>query len=344
MKRLAGAKGEVFRSGLLIKSGWLSAAILILPLLLLQPAGGRDPAMIDQKETARHLTSHLEALTKKIGERSLERPENLKKTQAYIADFYQGLGVSYQLQTYRYRHLEVANIVAEIPLGDRPARRYLLGAHYDSVAGTVGADDNASAVAVQLETARELKKLGHKMRPDVSVCLVSFALEEPPVYGTDFMGSRVYARKARKEKEQIDGMLCLEMVGYTCRRPGCQAYPFPLTLFNYPETGDFIGVVGNFKSRPLTRDLAGSLAKRPGLPVVRLTVPLSGWILPAVRLSDHAAFWDQGYRAVMLTDSAFYRNPHYHLASDRMETLDIAFMAELVEGLIGFFTSGGGDR
>jgi hypothetical protein len=131
-------------------------------------------------------------------------------------------------------------------------------------------------------------------------------------------------------------MLCLEMVGYTCSEPGCQSYPFPLMFFDYPKEGNFIGIVGNFDSRGLTRRTFESFKKNPDLPVIKLTVPFNGWILPAVRLSDHASFWDEGFKAVMITDSAFYRNPHYHLPSDRAATLDYRFMAELVGSLVAF--------
>ena len=242
-------------------------------------------------------------------------------------------------ELYDYTDFKVANVVAKISTAPHPSRRYLLGAHYDSVAGTVGADDNASAIAVQLETARNLKVLLDQEELDLAVKFVSFALEEPPAFGTRYMGSRVYAKKARKEQEKIDGMICLEMVGYACYEPGCQHFPFPLRFFGYPKEGNFIGIVGNFKSGGLTRELFNSFQKNPELPVVKLKVPLNGWILPSVRLSDHASFWDQGFKAVMITDSAFFRNPHYHLPSDTMEKLDYRFMAELVESLILFFCS-----
>jgi len=169
--------------------------------------------------------------------------------------------------------------------------------------------------------------------------LVSFALEEPPAYGTRFMGSRVYAQKANEEKEKIDGMICLEMVGYACYEPGCQKYPFPLGFLNYPKAGNFIGIVGNFKSGRFTKALINEFNKNRELPVVKVTVPFNGWVIPSVRLSDHASFWDQGYKAVMITDSAFFRNPNYHTPADTMEKLDYRFMAELVESLLLFFDS-----
>jgi Zn-dependent M28 family amino/carboxypeptidase len=295
--------------------------------------------MIDIQETSERLKEHLKALTVTIGERSVRFPKNINKTAEYIQSFYQGIGLQARSEAYDYQGFEVANVIAEISSGPNPAHRYLLGAHYDSVAGTVGADDNASAVAVQLETARYLKELFGREKLDLSVKLVSFALEEPPAYRTRFMGSRVYAKKANKEKEKIDGMICLEMVGYACYEPGCQHYPFPLGFFDYPKAGNFIGIVGNFKSGGFSKALITEFQKNIELPVVKLTVPFNGWIIPSVRLSDHASFWDQGYKAVMITDSAFFRNPHYHTPADTMEKLDYRFMAELVESLLLFFKS-----
>jgi hypothetical protein len=304
-----------------------------------KPSDDKRNSMIDIQETSERLKVHLKTLTVTIGERSVRFPKNINKTAEYIQSFYQGIGLQAWSEPYDYRGFEVANVIAEISSGPNPARRYLLGAHYDSVAGTVGADDNASAVAVQLETARNLKELFDREKPDLSVKFVSFALEEPPAYRTRFMGSRVYAKKAKKEKEKIDGMICLEMVGYACYEPGCQNYPFPLGFFGYPKAGNFIGIVGNFKSGGFSKALITEFQKNIELPVVKLTVPFNGWILPSVRLSDHASFWDQGYKAVMVTDSAFFRNPNYHTSADTMEKLDYRFMAELVESLLLFFES-----
>jgi hypothetical protein len=304
------------------------------------PAGNAAAAetkvMVDIDATQARLIEHVKTLTVDIGERSVLLPGNLKKTADYIREFYHGIGLQARLEPYDYQGFEVANVAAEVQLNSSPTRRVLIGAHYDSVAGTVGADDNASAVAVQLETARQVAALQGSKGLDLSVVFVSFALEEPPAYGTRFMGSRVYAEQARRRKEAIDAMLCLEMVGYTCSEPGCQSYPFPLMFFDYPKEGNFIGIVGNFESRGLSRSVRDSFRKNPELPVIQLTVPFNGWILPAVRLSDHASFWDEGFKAVMITDSAFYRNPHYHLPSDRAATLDYRFMAELVGSLVAF--------
>lgn len=295
--------------------------------------------MIDIQATKKRLQDHVKMLTVTIGERSIFLSENLEKTRAYIEKFYQNIGVTVHCEPYVYQNFEVSNVVAQISFCENPTKYYLVGAHYDSVAGTVGADDNASAIAVQLETARHLRMLKDDLELNLAVKFVSFPLEEPPTFGTRHMGSSVYAHNAWKSKEQIDGMICLEMVGYTCHDEGCQDYPFPLMFFDYPKQGDFIGIVGNFKSRKFTNDLFEAFNRNPDLPVVKLTVPAGGFILPSVRLSDHSSFWHRGYKAVMVTDTAFYRNPHYHRISDTMEKLDYDFMAELVESLLLYFRS-----
>lgn len=297
--------------------------------------------MIDLHITEHNLKAHVAALTRTIGERSVARLWNLEKAAEYIEAFYQGINIDCKREPYRYRKNTVANIVADIGCTDGDCKVFIIGAHYDSVKGTVGADDNASAVAVQLELARVLSRLKAKEPLELTVRFVSFALEEPPAYATRSMGSRVYARKAKKKKERIDGMICLEMVGYTCQETGCQRYPFPLMFFGYPKIGNYIGIVGNYRSRQFTRSLFQSFEKNKALPVVKSTVPWSGYLIPNVRLSDHASFWDRGYKAVMITDTAFYRNPHYHRASDTMDKLDFSFMAQLVHSLTRFFLSEG---
>ena len=281
--------------------------------------------MIDLKLTAEHLQNHLHTLTRTVGERSVATPWNLRIAAEYIEGFYDQLDIVNRREDYQYGKETVSNVVGELVSGQEGAEIYLVGAHYDSVAGTVGADDNASGVAVQLEVARALAEYSATKALASQVRFVSFALEEPPAYGTSAMGSRVYAGKAKQQDERIDGMICLEMVGYTCHEPNCQRYPFPLTFRNYPEQGDYIGIIGNYRSRKFTRALVQAFNKNDALPVISLTVPWSGYLLPEVRLSDHASFWDRGYKAVMITDTSFYRNPHYHKRSDTMDKLDYAF-------------------
>jgi Zn-dependent M28 family amino/carboxypeptidase len=298
-----------------------------------------DISIIDIQKTEKRLQDHVGTLTQTIGERSVFLPHNLEKARVYIENFYRDIGLPVHCESYPYGNFTVSNIMAQVAFSDHPKKHYIVGAHYDSVAGTVGADDNASAVAVQLETARHLMLLKEQQELDLAVKFVSFPLEEPPAFGTRHMGSSVYAYKARKSNEKIDGMICLEMVGYTCHEPGCQDYPFPLMFLDYPKKGNYIGIVGNFKSRKFTNDLSKAFSQNPDLPVVKLTVPGGGFLLPSVGLSDHSSFWHRGYKAVMITDTAFYRNPHYHRTSDTMEKLDYGFMAQLVKSLLLFFQS-----
>ncbi|MDZ7748387.1 MAG: M28 family peptidase [Halofilum sp. (in: g-proteobacteria)] len=219
----------------------------------------------------------------------------------------------------------MANLVAAAGTGDDDP--VVVGAHYDTVPGTEGADDNASAVCVLLELARRLAA----QPPPLPVQLAAFTLEEAPAFGTRAQGSRVFVERMRGAGARPRGALVLEMVGFTAAGQG---YPGPLRLAGYPGTGDFIGVVGNRRSRALTRTIAAGLRRAPGLPVETLTVPLDGRVLPDTRLSDHSSFWDAGWPAVTITDTAFFRNPHYHLPSDRYETLDFTFMARVVDGLV----------
>lgn len=294
---------------------------------------------IDLHDTVRRLVDHLRTLTVTIGERSLFSPAKLLDTAEYIESVHRQSGLRVKSEPYSCMDFTARNVIAFSEPSGTPSSRYLVGAHYDCILGTVGADDNASAVAVQLEVARLLHSMRQEAEIPVSVKFVSFALEEYPAYATPCMGSRVHAKAMKARGEAIDGMVCLEMVGYCCGRAGCQGYPLPFMRNFYPKTGDFIAIVGNFRSRKLVRALHSSFAKNPHLPVETLAVPLNGWILPAVRLSDHASFWNEGYPAAMVTDSAFFRNPHYHLPSDTMEKLDFVFMARLVESFLLFFLS-----
>lgn len=291
----------------------------------------------NKDNSTQRIEQHLHLLTREIGERSVHRWENHAETRDTLQEIFQRIGLQTTLETYEYAGKSVANVIAEINPGRQPAQRYLVGAHYDTVAGTVGADDNASGVAVLLELATVLQENRSLLDPDLSIRLVAFALEEPPVFSTSYMGSKVHARAMKANQEHLTGMICLEMVGFTCHRKGCQSYPFPLQFMNYPQTGDFIGIVGNFQSRKFTAALMDAFQHNPALPAISLSVPFNGWLMPAIRLSDHAPFWDQGFNAVMITDTAFYRNPHYHRPSDTIDTLDTGFMAELVRSLLLFF-------
>lgn len=215
------------------------------------------------------------------------------------------------------------NLILDIPgsTANQPSP-ILVGAHYDGVMGSPGADDNGSGVAVLLELGRSLT--AHL--PPHPIRLVAFDLEE-----MGLLGSRAYATHLREQQEPLRLMLSLEMLGYCDSTAGSQQYPAGLSAW-YPTQGNFIALVGNVFCIREMRRLSRTF-RQANLPCEWLAAGLRGKVVPATRRSDHASFWDMGYRAMMVTDTAFLRNPNYHTAGDRPETLDFEFMAKVCVGL-----------
>lgn len=259
-----------------------------------------------------------------VGERSpYSSQRHLAAVERFIEKELGSYGLSVESDFFSYRGKSFRNIIARMG-GQRAAPLIVLGAHFDSVEGTPGADDNASGVAVMLEAARLLSRF--KLRSQVLFC--AFNLEE-----LNMIGSTHLAQKLKAAGAKIDAMVSLEMVGYTDSRPGSQKYPIGLKWF-YPDRGDFIGVIGNWNSGSLLRRFSRLMRQVQGLAVETLSVPGKGAFIPEVRLSDHSPFWDVGYPALMITDTSFFRNPHYHHSSDTLETLDVPFMAKVCAGVV----------
>jgi Zn-dependent M28 family amino/carboxypeptidase len=217
------------------------------------------------------------------------------------------------------------NLEVTIAGGARASEIVLAGAHYDTVEGSPGADDNASGVAGLIEIARRLREA----RPQRTVKLVAFVNEEPPFFPCGQMGSGVYANAARRRGDDIRLMLSLEMLGCYRDEPGSQAYP-PLLRWFYPERGNFIAFVSNLRSRRALAAFTRAFRAACDFPAERLAAPA---LVPGVSWSDQLSFWRAGYPALMVTDTAFYRYAHYHQPSDTPERLDYARMARVVEGL-----------
>ncbi|MDB9524620.1 M28 family peptidase [Oscillatoria sp. CS-180] len=244
--------------------------------------------------------------------------------QQYIRAQFSKWGTA-EAYPFEFRGQTYTNWVLRLPSQTISSKAPLIvGAHYDAVPGTPGADDNASGVAVLLELVHYF---AHHP-PAVPIWFVAFDLEE---YG--LLGSCAYAETLRQERQPVRLMLSLEMLGYCDRASNSQHYPSPLLKRLYPDTGDFIALIGNWGIIPVMRSL-GQHIKRAGTACEWLPVVNGGKMIPATRLSDHASFWDCGYRAMMVTDTAFLRNPHYHQPSDCVETLDLDFMAQICQGLI----------
>ena len=291
-----------------------------------QGSGALADALTRTEDLAEALSRHVHALSVEIGEPSGLRGDGLDRAETYIRQAFEDAGLSVTEQAYHYQGRRVANLIAELPGGRTDAPPYIVAAHYDTVIGTPGADDNASAVAVMLELARRAAA----NPPPAPVKFVAFTLEEPPAFTTANQGSRVFVRRLQETGERVAGAIVLEMVGMTADR---QEYPLFLKWAGYPESGDFIGVVGNSASRTLGEKVLLGMKRNPKLPVESLFVWLNGWVLPDTRLSDHASFWDAGIPALMVTDTSYFRNPNYHGPFDTADTLDYAFMAELVLSL-----------
>jgi hypothetical protein len=272
------------------------------------------------------LREHVNALAVDIGPRTPLNRDSLVRAANYIHSVFEEAGLSVSQQEYQYDDLRVTNVLATAPRVDRASAYYLVGAHYDTVPSTPGADDNASAVAVMLELARRLRRA----RLKAPILFAAFTLEEPPAYLTGHQGSRIFVRSCQSNGDSVLGAIILEMVGYTAPR---QNYPFLPRWPGYPAQGNFIGVIGNWRSLRFGRSVVRGFRKNRDLLVKSLFLPFDGRILPETRLSDHASFWDAGLPALMVTDTAFFRNPNYHLPSDTIDTLDFTFMAELVKSL-----------
>jgi Zn-dependent M28 family amino/carboxypeptidase len=251
-----------------------------------------------------------------------DHAEELEEAARYIYQELEKAGLKVWKEPFQWEGRWFNNIVAEKRGLTSPDHMLILGAHYDTVPGSPGADDNASAVAVLLEVAKQIRGVTLAS----SVRFIAFALEE---YG--YVGSTHHAKRARHQGEKIDGMISLEMVGFTGPE---QKYPHYVNPKYFPNVGDFIGIVANGKSEALLEGVRRTFKTHiPKLPAEFIQVPGNGEGMEEVRLSDHSPFWDQGYPALMVTDTAFLRNPNYHLSMDTMETLDFEFMRKVAVGI-----------
>jgi Zn-dependent M28 family amino/carboxypeptidase len=270
-------------------------------------------------------------------------PTALEEAGRIVEERLAELGLRPERQAFGYRGRAFFNVVAELPGREAGLPPFLAGAHYDAAWGSPGADDNASAVAAMLVAAGALAGAalaGHV--PRRTIRFAGFSIEEPQDERDRRCrhGSRHFARLAFRGWERYAGVFILESVGYADHTPGSQHVPLNLPL-RVPDTGTFLGVVGNRRAKKMMALLdraAGEYA--PDLEVVSHRFPLAGWLVPATRMSDHAPFWDRGYPAAMLTDTAFLRNPNYHRPSDRPETLDYAFMANVTRALTAALAEG----
>jgi hypothetical protein len=272
--------------------------------------------------TVRHLSAE-------IGERHFRRGHALDQALNFIRDELARSHVTATNHPFEVSGRQFTNVEVIVPsrAGASEAGCIVVGAHYDTVPGTPGADDNATGVAALLELARTLAP----ERFERTVRLVFFPNEEPPFFPNAGMGSAAYAAELRRARVDVHTMISLEMLGYYSDRPNSQRYPPGLSLF-YPKRGNFIGFVSNLRSRERLNELKRAFIASSDFPCESLAAP--EWTI-VVGLSDHSSFWKQGYPGLMVTDTAFMRNPHYHQPSDTADTLDFQRFAQVTQGLVG---------
>jgi hypothetical protein len=287
---------------------------------------GELPPLTDrERDLSRSLKQHVSMLAETIGERNHWHFGGMEAAASYIENTLRASGYETTEQEYDIEGRTYRNIEAELKGSSAPDEIVLVGAHYDSAFGTPGANDNASGVAAALEMAGMFAGKA----PRRTVRFVLFANEEPPFFHTSLMGSRVYSARCKRRGENIVAMLSLETIGYYSDEPGSQHYPFPFNLL-YPDTGNFIGFVGNVSSKSLVKGIVGSFRSHTAFPSEGVAAP--GWIT-GIGWSDQWSFWEEGYPGVMVTDTALFRYQHYHEAKDTPEKIDYDRTARVVMGL-----------
>jgi hypothetical protein len=275
---------------------------------------------------ATELRSDVAVLAVDIGERNVRNcPEKLAQAADHIESQFKAAGYKVSRQVYLVSDCKCANVEVELRGSVCPEEIVVIGAHYDTAPGAPGANDNTSGVAATLALAR---KFSH-VKTDRTLRFVAFVNEEPPYFQTERMGSLVYARRCRERGEHIVGMLSLETLGCYSDAPNSQRYPPPFSLL-YPSRGNFIAFIGNTSSRRLVRQAVAAFRQNEQFPAEGAAVPGA---ISGVGFSDHWSFWQAGYSALMVTDTAMCRYPHYHQPQDTIDKIDFDRMARVVRGL-----------
>ena len=282
-----------------------------------------------------NLIATVHCLSKDIGQRSYRDIDKLKESASYIESLFLSFGYEPVRQSFNYRGDTYHNISVEVKGFDSSKKDIIvIGAHYDTVWGTSGADDNASGVAGLTELARLIRK-----KPlSRTIHFVAFTLEERTNFFRIKMGSYIYAKSLYEKATEVYGMISLEMLGYYSDLRKSQFYfPFSFLRYFYPDTGNFIAFIGNLSSRAFSSAFKTTFKSVSSFPVESLNA--SSLLVPPITFSDNYSFWRFGYPAMMITDTAFMRNKNYHRHTDTAETLNYEKFTELVKGLFNTLCS-----
>ncbi len=305
-------------------------SILILPFAISSLITGKNnTTSADIKISKENLHKHVESLVNTPQPRNFYNVASLDSAAAYIKAQFEGFGYSPKEQVFTVEGREYRNILALT--GPENTKRIVIGAHYDVCGDQGGADDNASAVAGLLELARIAKEREGSLTNQIE--FVAYTLEEPPNFGSNAMGSYVHAKSLKEKNVGVEVMICLEMIGYFTDEK-IQRYPFPFAKLFYPSRGNFIAVVGNSESKQYIKKVRDIIRNNASIICRSLTAPS---FVTGIDWSDHRNYWKLGYKALMITDTSFYRNKNYHTINDTIDTLDFEKMAEVVKGLAYFF-------
>ena len=303
----------------------LISVLLILPIfavwiLIAQPTITKNaPSKVALEST--RLKAHVIKLSNEFFPRNYTQTQNLDRCAEYIRAHFEKAGAETSMQAFTVRKKRYQNVIGFF--GDKSSERIVVGAHYDAYLNTPGADDNASGVAGLIELAY----LIGKENIATGIELVAYTLEEPPFFDTEDMGSARHARWLHEQKVKVKCMMALEMIGYFSGEPGSQLYPIPALKIYYPSKGNSIAIVGRLDQRKIVKQIKQLMKGATDLPVFSINAPL---LVAGIDLSDHRNYWKYGYDAVMITDTAFYRNREYHKPGDTADRLNYELMGNTV--------------
>lgn len=276
------------------------------------------------------IKSHLKAITKTKNFRTHKNVDQLNQTADYIKNIFSQYSENVSFQEYTVNGQVYKNVICSF--GTEHKKRIIVGAHYDVCGDQEGADDNASGVVGLLELSRLLK--GQKL--NYRIDLVAYTLEEPPHFRTENMGSYIHAKSLADNKADVYGMISLEMIGFFKDGKKTQSYPIGLLSLFYGNKGNYITLVKKFGAGKFTRKFCREFKSTKAIRTKKFAGPPA---LPGIDFSDHLNYWKFGYSALMITDTAFYRNKNYHEETDTMETLDIPRMAKVIDGVFASLTA-----
>ncbi|MEI6083203.1 MAG: M28 family peptidase [Verrucomicrobiota bacterium] len=316
----------ITRKGLIRIAIVMVALPVIAKFAMCDCGRGRIAMGIVPSISATNLSRHVHYIAGELGEHNVTIPWALKKAATYIEAEWRAQGHTVTRWPYKVQEIECDNLEITFTGTTKPKEIVIIGAHYDSVEGAPGANDNGSGVAALLELSRHFANANRTVR------FVAFVNEEPPYYETELMGSRVYAQACRQRGDDVRAMISLETMGYFSDEPGSQKFPSVLFKLVYPTKGNFIGFVGNFSSRKIIRQAAAGFRGASDFPL-ECCATYGG--LAGIGWSDHASFWKEGYPAFQISDTAPFRYPYYHTAEDTPDKLNYPALARVTQGVYG---------